>query len=102
MCAPNFMYYLKYAPNGRNNIGGKLADVNQNCQSFQHVSLLGFLKFLLYLMPLVHQCLNQCTKYSKKFERSQEISHQKIIHVVYFYRVKLTDYIYNKNRSNRM
>ena len=43
------------------------------CQSFQHISLLGFLKFLLYLMPLVHQCLNyNGTKYSKKFEKSQK------------------------------
>ena len=38
--------------------GGKFADVTQNCKSFQHISLIGFLKFLLYLMPLVHQCLN--------------------------------------------
>ena len=52
------LYCLKYAPNGRNSIGGRLADVTQNCQSFQHISFLGFLKFLLNLMPLVHQCLN--------------------------------------------
>ena len=30
---------LKYALNERNSIGGKLADVTQNCQSFQHISL---------------------------------------------------------------
>ena len=40
---------LKYAPNGRNSIECKLADVTQNCQSFQNISLLGFLKFFVVL-----------------------------------------------------
>ena len=52
------MYCLKYASNGCNSIGGKLADVTLNCQSFKHIFILGFFKFLLYLLPLVHQCLN--------------------------------------------
>ena len=39
------MYCLKYAPNGRNSIGGKLADVTQNCHSLKLISLLRFLKF---------------------------------------------------------
>ena len=36
---------LKYAPNGRNNFGGKLAEVTQNCHSLKMISLLRFLKF---------------------------------------------------------
>ena len=40
------MYCLKYAPNGRNNTVGKLADVTQNCHSLKLISLLRFLKFL--------------------------------------------------------
>ena len=39
------MYCLKYAPNGRNSIRGKLADVTQNCHSLKLISLLKFLKF---------------------------------------------------------
>ena len=53
------MHCLKYALNGCNSIGGKFADVTQNCQSFQHISLLGFLKFLLYLMFLVQGFLTR-------------------------------------------
>ena len=30
---------------GATAFGGKLAEVMQNCQSLQHISLLGFLKF---------------------------------------------------------
>ena len=40
------MFYLKYASNGRNNIECKLVDVAQYCQSFKHISLLGF--FLIF------------------------------------------------------
>ena len=39
------MYCLKYAPNGRNSIGGKFVDVTQNCHSLKLISLLRFLKF---------------------------------------------------------
>ena len=39
------MYCLKYTLNGHNSNGGKLADVTQNCQSFQNISLLEFLNF---------------------------------------------------------
>ena len=39
------LYCLKYAPNGRNSIGGKLADVTQSCHSLKLISLLKFLKF---------------------------------------------------------
>ena len=39
------MYCLKHAPNGRNSIGGKLADVTQNCNSHKLISFLTFLKF---------------------------------------------------------
>ena len=39
------MYCLKYAPNRRNSIGCKLADVTQNCHSLKLISLLRFLKF---------------------------------------------------------
>ena len=39
------MYCLKYAPNGRNSIEGKLADITQNYHSLKFISLLRFLKF---------------------------------------------------------
>ena len=39
------MYCLKYVPNGRNSIGGKLVDIMQNCHSLKLISLLKFLKF---------------------------------------------------------
>ena len=31
------MHCLKYASNGRDSIGGKLADVALNCQSLKHI-----------------------------------------------------------------
>ena len=39
------MYCSNYAPNGRNSIGSKLADVTQNYHSLKLISLLRFLKF---------------------------------------------------------
>ena len=66
------MYCLKYAPNGRNSIGGKLADVTQNCQSFQRISLLEVLKFFAVFIALRSSIFNNGIKYSKKFEKSQK------------------------------
>ena len=46
------MYFLKYARNGRNRIGGKLADITQNCHSLKLISLLTFLKFFAVFSAL--------------------------------------------------